>query len=181
MIHADFSTPRLVHIICAWFLQVFFGLKNLSTIFSAWKLDYNSVIILAKVMTVINKTRINCGTNFLKNWKYLWFQQVIMHLARYSSSFWAFAQHWRSKVTVSLVCSVFTCLVTATSDWSKIKLLLNLRVSSSKLLLLLFLSLPVTRCCYYCTFQVKYYCDKISIEHLVQWSLSVFQHNWWLV
>ena len=49
--------------------------------------------------------------------------------------YWAFAQHWRSIVTILLQSSLFTHLVTTHSAWILAKLSLSLRISWSMALL----------------------------------------------
>ena len=126
-------------------------MKSSFTILWTWKTDYNTVIILVKLMTVINKkpgsilqpTFSKIESTFVSDRLSSTWRRVPTTSLHSFLEYWVFSQHWRSKVTIRLVSSVFTCLVTASTDWGLLKLLLNLRISSSNSLLLLFLSVIV--------------------------------------
>ena len=78
-------------------------------VFSAGKLFNDCVIIFAESMTVINKGRVNGAANLLEDWQYLskFLSSTCRGIPAPSKhsllEYWAFAQHWRSTVTILIV------------------------------------------------------------------------------
>ena len=108
------------------------------TIISASELDYNSVIILPrrwqsskKTGSILQPTFSKIKSTLVSNWLSSTWRVIPATSKHFVINYWAFILHWHSKVTICLVSLVFTCLITAISGWSLLKLPLNLRASSN--------------------------------------------------
>ena len=120
-------------------LKSFLTLRICLQILLTCKLYNDSVIIFVELMTVISKG----GDQSSQSVKPVFWKIDNIFVSKFLSStcrgipttskyslleYWAFAQHWRSIVTILLQSSLFTSLVATSSDWSLVKLSLKLRI-----------------------------------------------------